>query len=176
MDDRVEVGQGQRSFWKTIFPIEIPGATVSEVTFRHSFFGGMKLLVDGVRAKRGEKRAISLIPTSDGGEFRVTLRPGYAGISPEIIAHTNTASIGRRIASAEWIWVGLPLLLPVYALFARGGAIDMAVGFLAFAANVRIFINDGLTVGQRYLYSLGAVGLLAVTYLAISAAIILLIL
>ncbi len=175
MEDRVEVGQGEGSFWVTIFPLAIPGAIGSDVTVRHGFFGGLKILVDGVRAESGSGRSSFLIPTRDVGDFEVTVRPGYSGISPVIIAQTNTANIGRRIEGAEWIWVGVPLLLPVYAIFGQGEFIDILVGFAAFSGNVRIFINDGFTVGQRYLYSLGALGFFAVIYLAIVVAIVLLV-
>ncbi len=174
MEDRVEVGLGEGGFWVTTFPLAIPGATGSEVTVRHGFSGGLKILLDGVRAKRGSKRSSFLIPTRDGGDFGVTVRPGYSGISPVIVAQTNTANIGRRIEGAEWIWVGLPLLLPAYAIFGQGGYIDILVGFVAFGANVRIFINDGFTVGQRYLHSLTVLGFFAVIYLVIIVAIVLL--
>ncbi len=175
MEDRVEVGQGEGGFWATTFPLAIPGATGNEVTVRHGFLGGLRILVDGVRVKRGSKRSSFLIPIGDGGDFEVTVRPGYSGITPVIVAQTNTANIGRRIAGAEWIWVGLPVLLPVYAIFGQGGYIDILVGFAGFSANVRIFINDGFTVGQRYLYSMGALGFFAVIYLAIIVAIVLLV-
>ncbi|MEE8406426.1 MAG: hypothetical protein V3S32_04685 [Acidimicrobiia bacterium] len=175
MEDRVEVGQGEGGFWATNFPLAIPGAAGNEVTVRHGFFGGLKILVDGVRSKRGSERSSFLIPTSDGGDFEVTVRSGYSGISPVIVTKTNTANIGRRIEGAEWIWVGLPLLLPAYAILGQGGYIDILVGFVAFSANVRIFINDGFTVGQRYIFSLSALGLFAVIYLATIVAIALLV-
>jgi len=175
MEDRVEVGQGEGDLWGTTFPLAIPGAADSEVTVRHGFLGGLKIRVDGVQARRGSKRSSYLIPTSDGGDFEVTVRPGYSGISPVIVAQANTANIGRRVEGAEWIWVGLPLLLPAYAIFGQGGNVDIVVGFVAFAANVRIFISDGFTVGERYLYSLGALGFFAAIYLVIIVAIVLLI-
>ena len=176
MRDRVEVGRGEGTFWATSFPLTIPGATSGAVTIRHSFLGGLKVLVDGVRARQGTKRAQYLVPTGKGADFEVTLRPGFSGVNPVVVAETNTADVGRRIAGAEWVWVGLPLLLPVLAILGQGGYLDILVGFLAFAANVRIFINDGFTVGERYLTSLGSLLLFAAIYFAVTAMIVLLLL
>ena len=176
MEDRIGVGPGEGGFWSTTFPLSVPGALSQDVTIRHGFFGALKVLVDDERAKRGSKRTKSLIPRSDGTELEVTVRPGGYGTSPVVVSDTDSAPIGRRIEGAEWIWVGLPLLLPAYALFGQGGYLDILAGFLAFAANIRIFVNDGLTSGSRYLYSLGSVALFAAIYIAISVAIVALLL
>ena len=72
--------------------------------------------------------------------------------------------------------MGFPLILPFYALFGGGGAIDILAGGLAFTANVRIFVNDGFSVGSRYSYSLASMGIFAVVYLAIGVTVALLIL
>jgi len=166
MEDQIEVGPGGSGFWSTTFPLTVPGATSQEVSIRHGFFGGLKVLVDDERAKRGSRRTKYLIPRSDGTELEVTVRPGGYGTAPVIVSDSDSASIGRRIEGAEWIWVGLPLLLPAYAIFGQGGYLDIFAGFLAFAANIRIFVNDGLTPGTRYLYSLGSVALFAGIYVA----------
>lgn len=166
MEDRMEVGPGEGGFWSTTFPLTVLGATSQEVFIHQGFFGGLKVLVDDERAKRGSKRTKYLIPRSDGTDLEVTVRPGGYGTAPVIVSDADSVSIGRRIEGAEWIWVGLPLLLPAYAIFGPGGYLDIFAGFLAFAANIRIFVNDGLTSGARYLYSLGAVALFAAIYVA----------
>ena len=176
MEDRIAVGPDEGGLWLTTYPLTVPGATSQDVSIRHGFLGGLKVLVDDVRAKRGSKRTKYLIPRSDGTDLEVTVRPGGYGIAPVIVSVTDTVSIGRRIEGAEWIWVGLPVVLVAFALFSSGGAIDIIVGFAAFAANIRIFINDGITPGARYLYSLGSMALFAVVYIAISVAIVALLL
>jgi hypothetical protein len=152
----------------------VPGAISHEVTVRHGFVGGLKVLVDGVRAERGSKRSKLLISAADGTALELTVQAGRFGTDPVIVANTNTARIGRRVQGGEWVWVGVPLLLPAYALFVAGGPIDFVAGLLAVLANIRIFIDDGLTVGNRYLYSLAAMGLIGVVYLAYTVALVLL--
>ena len=147
----------------------IPEALSQEVGIRHSFFGGLKVLVDGVRATQGSGRAQYLIPTKHGANFEVTLRPGFSGINPVVVTRSATLDVGRRIQGVEWAWVGLPLLLPVSAVLGRGGYLDIIVGFLAFAANVRVFVNDGFTTAERYLHSLGSMILLGAIYLVLAA-------
>ena len=174
MEDGISVGPGEGNLWSTDFPLEVPGATSDRVAIRHNFFGGLKVLVDGARAKQGPQRAQYLIPTRSGRDFELTLRPGFSGTSPTVVAASNTVAIGRRIVGPEWLWVGLPLLLPALAILGQGGFVDIFLGFLAFAVNVRIFVNDGFTVGQRYLTSFGSLLLFAGVYLAITVVIVLL--
>jgi len=174
MEDQIEVGPGDSGFWSTTYPLTVPGATSQEVSILHGFFGGLKVLVDDERANRGSKRTKYLIPRSDGTELEVTVRPGGYGTAPVIVSDADSAPIGRRIEGAEWIWVGLPLLLPAYAIFGEGGYLDILAGFLAFAANIRIFVNDGLTSGARYLYSLGSVALFGAIYVASATVLVLL--
>ena len=176
MDDRIGVGRGEGNLWATNYPLPVPGATSPDLTVRHGFLGGLKVLVGEDRAERGSKRGKFLIPTTDGSALEVTVRAGGSGTAPVIMAETNSAQIGRRVQGGEWIWVGLPLILPVYALFGNGGAIDILAGGLAFTANVRIFVNDGFGVGSRYSYSLASLGMFAFAYLAIALVLALLIL
>lgn len=176
MNDRIGVGTGVGNLWATNYPLSLPGAISPDLTVRHGFLGGLKVLVDGVRAERGSKRGKFLIPTTDGKASEVTVRAGRGGTTPVIAAEANTAHIGRRVQGGEWIWVGLPLVLPVLALLGNGGAIDILAGGLAFTANVRIFVNDGFGVGTRYSYSLASMGIFAFGYLAIAVALAVLIL
>lgn len=166
MSEAVTVGTGQGGLGSTSYPIHIPGVTAHEVTVRHGFVGGLRVYVDGERAKRGPKRNEYLVPADDGREVGVAVGAGTWGATPTVEVGTEAIRLGRQVEGAEWIWVGLPLLLVVSAFFNRGGAAGILVGGLAFVANLRIFVNDGLTTSARYLTSLAAIAIFIGIYVA----------
>ena len=173
MNDPIGVGTGTGTLWVTDFPLSLPGAASSNVFVRHGFLGGLRVFVDGKRAQRGRRRVDYLVPMEGGGATEVTVRAAKGGVAPEVEAQGVTAGVGRRVQGAEWLWVGLPLILAVWGIFGNGSPLDILAGGLAFAANVRIFVNDGLSAGSRYLTSLASTALIAFIYLLIMISIVL---
>lgn len=153
------VGTGRGGLWSTDYPIDLPGVTGHEVAVRHGFVGGLQVYVDGQRAKRGSKRNRYLVPSDDGDQLEIAVSAGAWGTTPSIEVGTETYRLGRSVEGAEWIWVALPLVLVASAFVGGGGALGIVAGGLAFVANLRIFVNDGLSVAGRYLNSLAVMAI-----------------
>ena len=157
----------------TDFSLAVPDAASSDVFVRHGFLGGLRIFVDGRRAERGARRVDYLVPSIGGSDTVVTVRAAKGGVAPEVESEGTTREVGRRIRGAEWLWVGIPLVIAVWGILGEGSPLDILTGGLAFAANVRIFVNDGLSPGSRYLLSLASMGVFTFFYLLVVFAIVL---
>lgn len=149
MSDEVEVGVGEGGLWSTLYPVKIAGVS-SDITVRHGFAGGLTVYVDGDRGERGTRRGQFFIPRADGPPVEVTVRAASMATAPIVVMDEHETPIGRRVVGLEWLWVGIPLLMPIYSLFVNGSFGGVAVGGLAFYGNVRIFIDDGFSVRERF--------------------------
>jgi hypothetical protein len=161
MSDQVEVGRGVGNLWSTRYPVSLPGAADTEITVRHGFAGGLTVYVDGLRAERGAQRGVFLISQVSGRQSEVTVRADKWGTAPVMVVDGETTPIGRPIEGAEWLWVGLPLLFGAYLLYSSGSFGGFAIAGLLSFANVRIFVDDGFTPRNRYLFSLASMGTFA---------------
>ena len=171
MSDQVEVGRGVGGLWSTKYPVKLPRAADAEITVRHGFAGGLTVYVDGLRAERGTRRGEFLVSQVSGRPLEVTVRAGKWATAPLIEVGGVTTPIGRRVEGAEWLWVGIPLLFALYLLITSGSFGAIVVAGLVSYANVRIFIDDGFTSRDRYLFSLASMGIFAAIGVAVVAAI-----
>ncbi len=172
MSDQVEVGEGEGGLWSTRYSVTIPGATSRDITVRHGFAAGLTVYIDGVRAERGTRRGLFFIPRSSGPPIEVTVRAASMATAPIIVLDEHTTPIGRRVVGLEWLWIAIPLLLPVYSLFVNGSFGGIAVGGLAFYGNVRIFIDDGFSVRERYRMSLVSMAIFTAIFVTLAVAVV----
>jgi hypothetical protein len=172
MSGQVEIGRGRGRLFSTSYPVTLPGLTDTEIMVRHGFAGGMTVYVDGLRAERGVRRGQFIVSQADGAQLEVTVRTESWGTAPLIDIRGETLPLGRSIEGAEWLWIGIPLLFALYLLVSNGGFGGIAIGGLAFYGNVRIFVDDGFTVRDRYLMSLASMGVVTAIGVAVVVVII----
>ncbi len=173
MSEQVEVGVGEGALWSTRYPVTITGVE-GDVEVRHGFAGGLTVYLDGARAERGTRRGQFFVPRSDGSPLEVTVRAASMATAPIMVVDEHTTPIGRRVVGLEWLWVGIPLLMPIYSLFVNGSFGGVAVGGLAFYGNVRIFIDDGYSVRERYRASLLSMAIFTGIFVALAVAVVVL--
>lgn len=173
MSDQVEVGVGEGGLWSTRYPVTIAGVA-GDITVRHGFAGGVTVYVDGDRAERGTRRGQFFVPRSDGSPLEVTVRAASMATAPIMVIDEDTTPIGRRVVGLEWLWVGIPLLMPIYSLFVNGSFGGVAVGGLAFYGNVRIFVDDGFSVRERYRMSFVSMATFTGIFVALAIAVVVL--
>lgn len=124
-----------------------------------SFFSGVKLLINGEPAPKGEKRGEFVLQSNDGRQVTAAWKPQALGMDiPQLVIDGKVINLVEPLKWYQWAWGGWIGLLVFI-----GGMLGGLVGFLAFVINAKIFRMD-VPGALKYLLT-GAVSILAlVTY------------
>ena len=120
---------------------------------------GPKLLVNGKRASKGEKRGEMLLRRNDGKEVVVKFQPTFLDV-PKLQVDGQSIQVVEPLKWYEWVWNGLPLLIVFL-----GGMMPFLIGFAAFSINATLFRSQKNTLAKYGLTALVSFGALAVLLL-----------
>lgn len=130
------------------YKANIEGFEGQNIEVSTSFWAGPKLLVNGERAPKGEKRNEMLLQRNDARQVVATWKPQLLGFDvPQLLLDGKTVSLVEPLKWYQWAWGGVPLLL-VFA----GGLLGAFVGLVAFSINARVF-RSGLHEVLKYVVS-----------------------
>lgn len=126
------------------FPVPIEGVEANRVTVESvGLFSDVKLLVNGLSAKKSEKRGEYIIPRDDGSEMIARLKRKFLDPAPIVIVDGEEIRLVEPLKWYQWVWAGLPILLIL-----TGGALGGFIGLVATGMNMRIFRSDTTGAGQ----------------------------
>jgi hypothetical protein len=131
-----------------------------------SFFSGVKLLVNGEAAPKGEKRGEFVLQNNSGQQVTATWKQQALGFDiPQLVIDGKAINLVEPLKWYQWIWGGWPVVL-VFA----GGFIGAIFGVIAFAVNAKVFRMD-LSGVMKYALTAVISFVALVAYLAIVVAI-----
>ena len=121
---------------KGIYPVTIPGFENQKIEVkRPGLFTGLKLLVNGQPAPKGNKRGRMLLRRDDGSEIVAAWKLQFFGFDvPKLIVDGKEIQVLKPLKWYEYAWSGLPVLLVF-----MGGAIGGLCGVIGFILNAHIF-------------------------------------
>ena len=109
----------------------IPGTSGPEIVVSRPLLGSLRVLVDGVRAKRTSKRRLEYaVPLGDGTTTTMTLTGQWRGLRATVDG--ETVPLERQLSRGELVLVMLPFGLIV------GGLIGGLYGAIGAAVNARL--------------------------------------
>ncbi len=116
------------------YPVNLEGFEGQRIEVQPAgFFGGAKLLVNDVEARKGVKRGEMLLTRNDGREVVAAWRNSFLDV-PKLIVENKVINVAKPLTWYEWIWNGWPIVL----LFV-GGALGGLIGAAALAINLNVF-------------------------------------
>lgn len=144
------------------YPVTIPGMEGHKVEISTSFWTGNRLLVDDVKAPRGNRRNEMLLTKSDGSTATATWKPQIIGLDvPQLSVDGQMIKAVEPLTWYQVLWS----ILPVSLVFV-GGALGALCGILGFYFNGLVFRSKMNTV-LKYIVTAGITFLAAAAYLVL---------
>lgn len=126
------------------------------IEVEHSLISGIKLLVNGEPAPKGQKRGEFVLQSNDGRQVIATWKQQALGIDiPQLVIDGKAINLVEPLKWYQWAWGG-----GVGLLVFTGGALGAVLGLVAFVVNAKIFRMDVPGV-LKYVLT-GAVSVLAI--------------
>lgn len=103
-----------------------------------SFFSGVKLLINGEPAPKGEKRGEFVLQSNDGRQVTAAWKQQMLGFDiPQLVVDGKAVNLVEPLKWYQWVWGGWPVFLVFI-----GGFIGAIFGVIAFAINAKLFRAD----------------------------------